>query len=93
MDAHTGCLAQPIERGKRRGGVLRLKSRGHQDPRVQIQPGRTSTLVVTKVAAFFMEQITGKGEVQGHFLKARANGTFCPNPPQGAFAVGLKLVE
>src|ERR1700693_5582613 len=37
MDAYTGCLRQPIERGKGRGGVLRLKSRGQTRRRVRLQ--------------------------------------------------------
>jgi len=46
------------------------------DPRTFPKNGRTS-VQVTKVAAFFMEQMAGNGQVLGRFLKVRAPGEPC----------------
>jgi len=46
------------------------------DPRIPVASGR-NTVIVTKVAAFFMEQMTGNGQVEGRFLKVREPGQQC----------------
>ena len=46
------------------------------DPRTFPSPGR-SNVQVTKVAAFFMEQMAGNGQVRGRFLKVRQPGEPC----------------
>ena len=46
------------------------------DPRIAIKSGRNQ-IQVTKVAAFFMEQVTGQADVKGRFLKVRAPGEPC----------------
>jgi hypothetical protein len=66
------------------------------DPRIQIQSGR-NTIIVTKIVAFFMERMTGSGEVQGRFLKVRGRGEPCATGPgqttSGSFVYSLKLVD
>ncbi len=47
------------------------------DPRIPIVSGRPNDLQVVKVAAFFMEQMTGNAEVRGRFLKVRQPGEPC----------------
>lgn len=66
------------------------------DPRIAIQSGRTSKLQVTKVAAFFMEQLEGSAEVRGRFLKVRAPGEPCVagNGTSGiSFTYSLSLIR
>ena len=64
------------------------------DPRIPIKSGRPSTLQVTKVAAFFMEQMTGAAEVRGRFLKVRAPGAPCPDGQvSGFFTYNLSLIH
>ena len=46
------------------------------DPRIFPHPGKMA-LQVTKVAAFFMEKMSGNGTVTGRFLKVRAPGEPC----------------
>jgi hypothetical protein len=46
------------------------------DPRIALESGG-SEIQVTKVAAFFMEQLQGPAEVKGRFLKVRAPGEPC----------------
>lgn len=63
------------------------------DPRIPIVPGRT-TIQVTKVAAFFMEQMVGSAEVRGRFLKVRAAGSTCPDgQTSGFFVFNLSLIR
>ena len=52
------------------------------DPRVPINSGNT-TVVVTRVLAFFMEQMVGYGEVQGRLVRAVATGTSCASGRDG----------
>jgi len=52
------------------------------DPRVPIRSG-TSRLVVTKIAAFFMEQMVGNAEVRGPFLRTIGTGETCQAGPDG----------
>jgi hypothetical protein len=47
------------------------------DPRTPIPSGGPPTIVVTKIAAFFMEEMTGLGEVRGRFLRATGTGQGC----------------
>ncbi len=63
------------------------------DPRIPINSGR-NVVQVTKVAAFFMERMTGASEVRGRFLKVRAPGAPCvdgQNP--GFFTFNLSLIR
>ena len=46
------------------------------DPRIPIASGRNN-VQVTKIAAFFMEQMEGNAEVRGRFLKVRNPGEPC----------------
>lgn len=46
------------------------------DPRVPLSSG-SSRIVITKVAAFFMEQMTGNASVRGRFMRAMGTGTSC----------------
>ena len=67
------------------------------DPRIPIQGGR-NTVQVTKVAAFFMEQMEGNAEVRGRFLKVRNPGTPCTAGGGGAggatsFTYQLSLIR
>ena len=46
------------------------------DPRVPTLSG-AGRLVVTKIAAFFMEQMEGNAEVRGRFLRTIGTGETC----------------
>lgn len=64
------------------------------DPRIPINNGRTDLLQVTKVAAFFMERMTGPAEVRGRFLKVRAPGAPCVDgQTSGFFTYNLSLIH
>ena len=67
------------------------------DPRIPIESGR-NTVQVTKVAAFFMEQMEGNAEVRGRFLKVRNPGEPCVAGAGGAggavsFTYQLSLIK
>ena len=67
------------------------------DPRIPIAGGR-NTVQVTKVAAFFMEQMEGNAEVRGRFLKVRNPGTPCAAGGGGgggltSFTYSLSLIR
>ena len=67
------------------------------DPRIPISTGN-SQVQVTKVAAFFMEQMEGNAEVRGRFLKVRNPGTPCVAGGGGAggavsFTYQLSLIR
>jgi hypothetical protein len=47
------------------------------DPRIPIDSGHQQPIQVTKIAAFFMEQMDGNAEVRGRFLKVRNPGEPC----------------
>src|SRR5207237_6678987 len=47
------------------------------DPRVPLSA--VSQLRVTKIIAFFMEQMTGNARVRGRFLRAIGTGQACPD--------------
>jgi hypothetical protein len=64
------------------------------DPRIEVLPGHQSTIQVTKVAAFFMEEMVGNAEVRGRFIKVRAPGAPCPDgQAQGFFTYNLSLIH
>ena len=67
------------------------------DPRHPISNGRTSQVQVAKVAAFFMEEMTGPAEVRGRFLKVRAPGQPCVagngGGGAGSFTYSLSLIR
>jgi hypothetical protein len=52
------------------------------DPRIPFTSS-TSRLLITKVAAFFMEQMTGNAMVQGRFMRALGTGESCAVPGDG----------
>ena len=64
------------------------------DPRWNITPGKQEILVV-KLAAFFIEDIRGNGEVVGRFMKLSAPGELCPEGTDnnGGFLFNLSLIE
>jgi hypothetical protein len=62
------------------------------DPRVPVLPGHQSVLQVTKVAAFFMEEMIGQAEVRGRFIKVRAPGIPCA-AGQVSFLYNLSLIR
>jgi len=63
------------------------------DPRIPVISGRKQVQVV-KVAAFFMERMTGPAEVRGHFLKVRAPGAPCVDgQTSGFFTFNLSLIK
>ncbi len=63
------------------------------DPRIPIVSGRKQVQVV-KVAAFFMERMTGPAEVRGRFLKVRAPGAPCVDgETSGFFTFNLSLIR
>ena len=63
------------------------------DPRIPIVSGRKQVQVV-KVAAFFMERMTGPAEVRGRFLKVRAPGAPCVDgQTSGFFTYNLSLIR
>jgi Flp pilus assembly protein TadG len=63
------------------------------DPRYPIASGRVSQLRVTKVAAYFMEDMNGK-QVIGRFLKVRGPGDPCPaGVAAGSFVKNLSLTQ
>jgi hypothetical protein len=53
------------------------------DPRLPITSA-SNTLKVTKVVAFFMEQMEGNAEVRGRFLRVVTAGEICSQPGDGA---------
>lgn len=64
------------------------------DPRHPTSSGRGDLLQVTKVAAFFMERMTGPAEVRGRFLKVRAPGAPCvAGQNSGFFTYALSLIR
>jgi hypothetical protein len=64
------------------------------DPRIEMASGHQQDLQVVKVAAFFMEQMTGPAEVRGRFLKVRQPGGACPpGESQGFFVYSLSLIR
>ena len=64
------------------------------DPKIPIHSGRTSKVQVIKVAAFFMERMTGPAEVRGRFLKVRAPGAPCVDgQTSGFFTYNLSLIR
>jgi hypothetical protein len=67
------------------------------DPRIPIDNGHTQPIQVTKVAAFFMEQMDGNAEVRGRFLKVRNPGTPCVAGGGGSgvtsFTYNLSLIR
>jgi hypothetical protein len=64
------------------------------DPRIEMEPGHQNDLQVVKVAAFFMERMTGPAEVRGKFLKVRGTGGTCPpGQSSGFFVYSLSLVQ
>ncbi len=62
------------------------------DPRHALDSGRTSQLIVTKVAAFFMESMQGNAAVIGRFLKVRSPGQQCIDG-QLSFTYSLNLIK
>ena len=52
------------------------------DPRIPIFAGH-NVVVVTKVVAFFMEQMEGNAEVRGRFLRAGGTGSACAGGADG----------
>lgn len=64
------------------------------DPRVPMTPGK-QTIVVTKLAAFFIEDVQGSGDVIGRFMKILApGGDLCPPGEDcGGFLWALMLYE
>ena len=64
------------------------------DPRIGVRPGHQTDIQVVKVAAFFMERMTGPAEVRGRFLKVRAPGAPCPaGQTSGFFTYNLSLIQ
>jgi len=66
------------------------------DPRIALNTGKTKVQVV-KVAAYFMEEMTGPAEVKGRFLKVRAPGVPCVAGAGGvggvSFTYSLSLIR
>jgi len=63
------------------------------DPRIPIVSGRRS-VIVSKVVAFFIEQMTGNGEVRGRFIKSAGLGAPCaPGQYSSGFIRQLSLIE
>jgi hypothetical protein len=56
------------------------------DPRLPLAADRNVVQVI-RVAAFFMERMTGPAEVRGRFLRTRGEGAICEaeSPPGGSF--------
>jgi hypothetical protein len=67
------------------------------DPRIPIDAGHTQPIQVTKIAAFFMEQMDGNAEVRGRFLKVRNPGEPCVAGAGGggvtSFTYSLSLIK
>jgi hypothetical protein len=62
------------------------------DPRISIESGK-KTLLITKITAFFIEEIRGNGVVVGRFLKIQIPGEPCPSgQTAGGFLWNLSLV-
>lgn len=63
------------------------------DPRIPISSGR-KTIMVVKVAAFFIENVDGKSRVSGRFMKVQAPGELCPPGVQGAgYVFNIALIK
>ena len=64
------------------------------DPRIPMEPGK-QTIVVTKLAAFFIEDVQGNGDVVGRFMKIlQTGGELCPPGEDcGGFLWALMLYE
>jgi hypothetical protein len=63
------------------------------DPRIPIISGRNSIQIV-KIAAFFIEQVRGKGEVTGRFVRVQAPGQLCAaGEGGGGFVFNLSLIR
>jgi hypothetical protein len=63
------------------------------DPRIPMEPGK-KTVLVTKIAAFFIEEQHADGTVVGRFLRIQGPGTPCiAGVTAGGFVWHLSLVE
>jgi Flp pilus assembly protein TadG len=63
------------------------------DPRISIESGKKS-LLITKIAAFFIEDIRGDGTVVGRFLRVQMPGEPCPEgETAGGFLWHISLVK
>jgi hypothetical protein len=63
------------------------------DPRINIASGK-KTLLITKIAAFFIEDIRSDDTVVGRFLKIQAPGEPCPpGETAGGFLWNLSLIR
>jgi hypothetical protein len=64
------------------------------DPRVPLQPGKKS-VVVSKIAAFFIESSDANGNVKGRFVRvASPNGDICPpGANSGMFVFTISLID
>ena len=56
------------------------------DPRIALTPS-SNRLVVVKVVAFFMEQMTGPAQVRGRLLRVASSGETCGGAGAGGFIV------
>ena len=64
------------------------------DPRIPMQPGKQS-IVISKIAAFFIESATVNGDVKGRFVRvASPNGEICPpGQTSGQFVFTISLID
>lgn len=60
------------------------------DPRIRIAPGKR-TLLIRKLAAFFIERIEPPSGVVGRFMRVQTSGA--PVPPGAGFFWSLSLIE
>ena len=64
------------------------------DPRIPMEPGK-QTIVISKIAAFFIESIKANGDVIGRFVRVQSpDGEVCPpGQPSGDFVYTLTLID
>jgi hypothetical protein len=65
------------------------------DPRVPITPGKDTHIIISKIAAFFIESSDAAGNVKGRFVRvASPNGEICPpNQNSGQFVFTISLID
>jgi len=64
------------------------------DPRIPLNPGK-QTIVISKIAAFFLESADVNGNVKGRFVRvASPNGEICPpGANSGGFLFTISLID
>ena len=88
-DTNCSCVSGSAFAQSPRIGIIPI-----HDPQIPMDPGK-QTILVTKLAAFFIEEIRGNGEVAGRFMRLAApGGDICPaGETSGGFLFTYRLTD